>query len=55
MGLEEKSYFRNSTDHRLLSELLRTMEAGNGKFVYRNSRPIGTFATLAETGNARVP
>lgn len=54
-GLKENSYYRGSTDHRLLAELLRTMEARNGAFLYRKSRPFDTFATLAGTGNARVP
>ena len=52
MGLREKSYFNGSLDHRLLWELLRTMEARNASFLYRNSRPLTSFEDLEETGNA---
>ena len=52
MGLEEKSYHLGSADHRVLSELLQIMGEKNGSFLYRNSRPIGTFAAFAETRNA---
>ena len=51
MGLAENSYYRGSLDHRLLSELLRTMEARNGSFLYRKSRPVQSFNDLTKTRN----
>ena len=51
-GLRDGSYYNNSADHRLLSELLRTMEALNGSFLYRKSKPFDSFEDLARTGNA---
>ena len=52
VGMREKSFHRGSLDHRLLAELLRTMKETNGSFLYSKSRPIGSFADFAETGNA---
>ena len=52
MSLKEKSYHRNSTDHRLISELLQAMEERNGSFLYRKSKPLESFSDLTETGNA---
>ena len=51
-GIREKSYHRGSFDHRLLSELLRTMEERNGSFLYPKSRPLESFEDLARTQNA---
>ena len=51
-GIEERSYYRNSTDHRLLEKLLQKMEEQKGSFLYRKSRPLESFADFAETGNA---
>lgn len=53
IGLRERSYYNDSADHRLLFELLKTMEDRNGTFLYRNSRPIDSFDDFTETGNAR--
>ncbi len=52
VGLEEKSYHLGSADHRLLSELLQKMSERNGSFLYRNSRPVGSFGDFVETRNA---
>lgn len=52
VGLREKSYFGGSIDHRLLRELLQTMEEQNGSFLYRKSRPFETFEDLVDTRNA---
>ena len=51
-GLHDKSYYGGSLDHRLLSELLRTMQARDGSFLYRKSRPLQSFDDFAETRNA---
>ena len=52
MALRENNYFLNSSDYRLLSDLIRTMTERNGSFLYRNSRPLESFEDLAETCNA---
>lgn len=52
LGILEQSYYRGSLDHRLLAELLRAMKETDGSFLYPKSRPIGSFADFAETGNA---
>ena len=52
MALRENSHFLDSSDYRLLSELLRTMKEMNGSFLYRKSRPLESFDDLAETRNA---
>ena len=52
MALRDNTHFLNSSDYRLLSELLRTMKERNGSFLYRKSRPLESFEDLAETGNA---
>ena len=51
-ALRENNHFLNSSDYRLLSELLRTMKEQNGSFLYRKSRPLESFEDLAETRNA---
>ena len=51
-GLKEGAYYNNSADHRLLGELLSTMEAQDGSFLYRESKPLKSFADLSGTGNA---
>ena len=52
MALRENSYFLDSSDYRLMSELLRIMRDQDGSFLYRNSRPIESFENLVETRNA---
>ena len=52
MALRENSYFLDSSDYRLMSELLRIMQDQNGSFLYRNSRPLESFENLVETRNA---
>ena len=52
MALRENSYFLDSSDYRLMSELLRTMQNQDGSFLYRNSRPLESFENLVETRNA---
>ena len=52
MALRENSYFLDSSDYRLMSELLRIMRDQNGSFLYRNSRPFGSFESLVDTRNA---
>ena len=52
MALRENSYFLDSSDYRLLMELLRTMTERNGSFLYRKSRPLESFEDLVETRNA---
>ena len=52
MALRDNTHFLNSSDYRLLTELLRTMKERNGSFLYRKSRPLESFEDLAETGNA---
>ena len=51
-ALMENSYFLDSSDYRLMSELLRTMRDQDGSFLYRNSRPLESFDNLIETRNA---
>ena len=52
MALRENTHFLNSSDYRLLMELLHTMKERNGSFLYRKSRPFESFEDFAETGNA---
>lgn len=51
-ALQEGSYFLGSSDYQFLSELLKSMEARNGSFLYRKSRALDSFGDLADTGNA---
>ena len=50
-GIAEISYYRSSVDHLLMSELIQTMEARNGSFLYRQSRPLYNFENLSRTHN----
>ena len=52
MALRENSHFLNSSDYRLLTELLCAMKERNGTFLYRKSRPLESFDDLAETRNS---
>ena len=52
MGLREQSYYRCSTDHRLLSELLSVMKARRGSFLYSKSQPLESFGDFVRTRNA---
>ena len=52
MALSEKNHFLDSSDYRLLMELLRTMKERNASFLYRKSRPLDSFEDLVETRNA---
>lgn len=51
-AMREKNYFLESSDYRLVSELLRTMQDRNGSFLYKKSRPLESFENLVDTGNA---
>ena len=50
-GLREGSYYRDSTDHRLLSALLQAMEERKGTFLYSKSRPLEAFDDFVCTRN----
>ena len=52
MALRENSHFHNSSDYRLVTELLAAMKERNGTFLYRKSRPLESFEDLAKTRNA---
>ena len=52
IGLRENSYHNDSADHRILSELLKTMKERNGSFLYPKSRPFDCFDDLSATRNA---
>ena len=51
-ALQERNYFLDSSDYRLMGELLRTMRDRNGSFLYRKSRPLESFESLVDTYNA---
>lgn len=52
MALQDNSHFLDSSDYRLLMELLCTMMETDGSFLYRKSRPIESFDDFSQTRNA---
>ncbi len=52
MALHNNDHFLDSSDYRLLIELLRTMMENNGSFLYRKSRSFESFDDALETQNA---
>ena len=52
LGIREKSYYRDSLDHRLLAKLLERMKEKSGSFLYPKSRAIDSYEDFSGTRNA---
>ena len=51
-ALRERCHYNNSMDYLMLQELLRSMEARDGSFLYRKSIPLNSFQDFLKTRNA---